>query len=262
MVPLVEQLAATWSSLDDLCSALTEEEWKRPTGCPGWTVQDNISHLVDYEGFALGRPRPKHEVGDRDHIRNDMGAVNEIGVDVRRERPGAAVLQELRELTAERLERLGQLTDEDLHSETQTPVGPGTVRDLLTLRVMDTWSHEQDIRRALGRPGHTRGPAVDTTVDYLLRFMPYAVAKLGGAPDGSTVVVHVDDRAPFVVAVDGGRGLAGDTVPDEPTVVLRLDAVQLQALTGGRADADPDAVDIAGDVELGRRIVRSLGFMP
>src|SRR4051812_30541422 len=137
MVPLVEQLAATWKSIGDLCAGLTDSEWSRPTGCPGWTVQDQVSHLVDYESFALGRPRPEHAVAALDHLRNDMGKINEIGVDVRRARSGAEVLAEFVEVTAARLERLAALTDDDLARETPTPAGPGTVRDLLTLRVMD-----------------------------------------------------------------------------------------------------------------------------
>lgn len=262
MLPLVEQLATTWTSVLDLCADLGEDEWKRPTGCPGWTVQDNVSHLVDYESFALGRPRPEHQVAEVPHARNDMGAVNEIGVDARRARTGAEVLEELREVTAERLRRLESLTEADLDRSTDTPIGPGTVRDLLTLRVMDTWSHEQDIRRALGRPGHTRGEAADTAIAYLLRFVPFAVAKLAGAPDGTTVVVHVEDRPPVAVGVQGRRGRTLDAVPDDPTIVLRTDVTQLQALTCGRSDADPAAVELAGDTALGRRIVEHLGFMP
>ena len=59
-------------------------------------------------------------------------------------------------MTAERLARLRQLAGQDLAAQTMTPAGPGTVADMLTLRVMDSWSHEQDIRRAVGRPGHVR----------------------------------------------------------------------------------------------------------
>lgn len=262
MLPLVEQLATTWTSVVALCADLDDEDWKRPTGCPGWSVQDNVAHLVDYESFALGRPRPDHRAADLAHTRNDMGAVNEVGVDARRARSGAEVLDELREVTTERLARLASLTDAELDREAQTPIGPGTVRDLLTLRVMDTWSHEQDIRRALGRPGHTRGDVVDTAVEYLLRFVPFAVGKLAAAPDGTTVVVHVEDRPPFAVGVEGGRGRALDVVPDAPTVVVRTDVAQFQALTCGRRDADPGAVDVSGDEALGRRIVERLGFMP
>lgn len=262
MIRLVELLATTWTSIDELCSSLTEDEWKRPTGCPGWSVQDNVSHLVDFEAFALGRPRPDHQVADLGHTRNDMGKGNEVGVDARRRLPGAEVLAEYREVTAARLDQLRALRDTDLDAEAMTPIGPGTVRDLLTLRVMDTWSHEQDIRRALGRPGHVDGPVVAHSVEYFSRFLPFAVAKLAGAPDGTTVVFHVGDLSPFAVVVDDGRGRALEPSPAEPTVVVRTDPGTFQALVGGRSDADASRVEVAGEVELGRRIVERLGFMP
>lgn len=262
MVPLVEQLAATWTSIEKLCAGLGEADWKRATGCPGWTVQDQLSHVIDYESFALGRPRPEHKVADLAHTKNDMGAVNEIGVDARRALPGGAVLAEFIDVMGDRLERLRTLTEDALEGETQTPVGTGTVRDLLTLRVMDSWSHEQDIRRALGRPGHAEGPAVETAVRYLSQFLPFAVAKKAGAPEGSSVVIEVEGVAATSVVVENGRGRAVDETIDDPTCRLRMDAPTFVALVGGRSDARPDDVQIEGDQALGRRIVGNLGFLP
>lgn len=261
MIPLVQHLAATWTSITELCSGLTEAEWKRPTGCPGWSVQDQVSHLVDYETFAIGRPRPEHTVDDLSIARNDMGKLNEIGVDFRRARTGAEVLAEFEEVTAARLERLAGLTEERLADEANTPIGPRTVRDLLRMRNMDTWSHEQDIRRALGKPGHASGPEADDAVAYWSQFLPFAVGKRAGAPDGTTAVFHIGDQAPVAVAVEDGRGRAAE-VPDDPTVVLRMDAVLFAALVGGRTDAKPEDVEIAGDEALGRTIASSLGFLP
>jgi uncharacterized protein (TIGR03083 family) len=262
MVPLVEQLAATWSSIEKLCAGFGDDDWSRPTGCPGWTVQDQLSHLIDFESFALGRPRPEHTVADLTHTKNDMGAVNEVGVDARRALPGSAVLAEFSEVTAERLEQLRSLTDDALEREVPTPVGPGTLRDLLTLRVMDTWTHEQDIRRALDAPGHTDGPAVETAVHYLSQFLPFAVAKKAGAPEGSSVVIEVEDVATTSVVVENGRGRAIDDTIDHPTCRLSLDASTFVALVGGRTDARPEDVRIEGDQALGGRVAANLGFLP
>jgi hypothetical protein len=33
------------------------------------------------------------------------------------------------------------------------------------IRIFDCWVHEQDMRRATGRPGHLTGPVVHTTSD-------------------------------------------------------------------------------------------------
>ena len=259
--PSIDHLELTWRSILDLCDGLTEPEWKRPTGCPGWTVQDNVAHLVDYEATALGRPRPDHTAPDVAHTKNALGQANEIGVDHRRRWTGQEVLDELREVTAERLVRLRALTAEDLAEEVATPAGPGTLADMLTLRVMDTWSHEQDIRRALGRAGHEDGPAAQEAVSHLCRSLPFVVGKRAGAPDGATVVVEVGDLHRVMIEVVDGRARAAAEVPPAPTVTLAMPVATFAALVGGRSDA-PDDVVITGDQVLGRAIVEGLGFMP
>jgi uncharacterized protein (TIGR03083 family) len=260
--PSIDHLEQTWRSLLDVCEDLTEEQWRLPTGCPGWSVQDVVAHLVDYEAGALGRPRPDHQPAPADHVRNPLGEANEVGVDARRHLTGAAVLQELREVTADRLAQLRGLTAEDLRREVTTPAGPGTVADMLTLRVMDTWSHEQDIRRVVGRPGHDRGPAVDEAVAYWARHLPYVVGKRAAAHEGATVVVEVGEAHRSAIEVVDGRArpIAGDP-PATPTVVLSMPAPTFAALVGGRSDA-PDDVAVAGDAELAGAIVANLGFLP
>jgi uncharacterized protein (TIGR03083 family) len=256
----VENLAATWASVDELCAGLPDGDWDLPTGCPGWTVKDHLSHLVDYESRALGRPAPDHDPGELPYLRNDMGRLNEVGVDARRNRPGVAVLGEFREVTAERLAQLGQLTEQDAGGPAMTPVGPGTVAELLTLRVMDSWSHEQDIRRAVGVPGHCDGPVVAEVVGYFTQFLPYVVGKRAAAPEGSKIVFRVGDLAPVAVEVTAGRGrIAHDA--GNATATLAMPVATFAALVAGRGDAPGDA-RIRGDRELGQRVLDSMGILP
>lgn len=259
--PSIEHLALGWAALDALCSSLSDEDWGRPTGCPGWTVQDQLAHLVDYESRAVGRAAPDHVPTEGAHVKNDLGRSNEIGVDHRRSSSPAELLEEFRDVTAARLEQLRALTDEDMKREVTTPAGPGTVADMLTLRVMDTWSHEQDIRRAVGRPGGVEGPAVEEALRYFTRFLPYVVGKRAGAPDGTTALFVLGGDRRVAVEVDGGRARAAAHAPESPTVTVSMPVATFAALVGGRSDA-PDDVVVTGDAALGRAIVDGLAIMP
>jgi len=264
---LVDNMAAVWASIETLCTGLSEEEWKTATDCPGWTVQDQLSHLSGNESSLLGRPAPSHQVGDLPHLKNPMGRMNETVVDFRRSWPGDKVLEEFREVTKERLGYLGGLSDDDLAKETNTPLGVRPLRDFLAVRIFDAWVHEQDMRRALGRAGHLEGAVAEHAVERASMAMPMVVGKKVGAGDGTTVVFDItgDAGRTLAVAVEGGRAKAVERAP-EPTVRLVMDAETYCCLGCGRWDAASaladGKVEIHGDQELGRRVVEQMNFMP
>ena len=257
----IEHLAATWASIGALCSDLTDEQWALATGCPGWSVQDHVSHLVDFESVALGRPRPPADVSGLAHLANALGEDNEIGVAARRSRTGREVLDELVEVTGSRLAQLRALDDADFDREVATTAGPGVLSDLLTLRVMDSWSHEQDLRRALGRPGHGVGGPAEESVGYFCRILPAIIGKRVRPPDGTTIVVDVDGVAALRIAVSGGRAAAVDEIAEPAPVTLAMSAPTLAAIVGGRSDA-PDDVVVQGDAELAEAVLAALPFLP
>ena len=48
MIPTdtIDKLALCFASLSSLGDQLTEDQWKSPTDCPGWTVRDNVAHMI------------------------------------------------------------------------------------------------------------------------------------------------------------------------------------------------------------------------
>jgi uncharacterized protein (TIGR03083 family) len=265
---LVDCLAEVWASIDGLGSALTEAEWKRPTECPGWSVQDNLAHLSSVEGMLLGRPAPEPELpADLPHVKNDVGRANEVFVDARRSWTGAEVLAEFRAVTAERLGVLRGLDEAGFGADSWTPVGPGTVRDALPFRIFDCWVHEQDMRRAVGRPGDLDSRAAEHTLGMMTGRMPFIVGKKVGAPDGLSVVFALSGplaREVVVEMVDGRAGMVPNA-PASPTVRLAMTTETFARLATGRVD--PDAarnagdVTIQGDVELGARVVDNMNYL-
>ena len=205
---LVDLMEHVWRSIDGLCSSLSEPEWKTPTDCPGWTVQDQVAHLGGAESRILGNPAPDHIPGETGHVKSEGGLSNEVLVDWRRSWTGRQVLDEFRDLTGQRVTALRSMTDEEFAAETQTPLGPAPVSEFISIRIMDAWVHEQDMRRALGRPGELEGPTAAHSLGRLIRAMPFVVARRAQAPDGATVVFDIAGPAGRVFA-GVGRGQSG-----------------------------------------------------
>ena len=204
---LVDLLEEVWTSIETLGEDLQESEWKRHTELPGWTVQDNLVHLSAIESMSLGRPWRGHEATDLRHVKNDVGRSNEHAVDSRRGWSGAQALAEFHVLTTERIAKLRALDEAGFGGDSWTPVGPGTVRDLLPFRIFDSWVHEQDMRRAVRREGNLGSGAARLTQDMVVDAMPFVIGKKVAPPDGSTVVFSIGSPLPreVAIAVAGGR---------------------------------------------------------
>ena len=265
---LLDMMEHTWRSIGELCGSLSEAEWKTPTDCPAWSVQDQVSHMSGSESGILGDPDPDHSPADVSHTRSEQGQRNEAVVDYRRSWTGQQVLDEFRANTGRRLEYLRGRSDEDFAAEMQTPIGPAPMAEFISIRIMDAWVHEQDIRRALDRPGHMDSPAAAHALDRILRAMPFVAARRAQAPDGATVVIDVSGPPGRVVAigVEGGRGRELEQVPGNPTVRIAMDAETFTCLGCGRWDPEEvlqsGRITIEGDAELGRSISRQMNIMP
>ena len=91
----ITALGEVWSSLSDLLGDLTDDEWCASSPLPGWSVQDNVAHIVGTEAMLAGESGPIFEI-DRDvnqHVRNDIGAFNEQWVESLRAVAPSDVLQ-------------------------------------------------------------------------------------------------------------------------------------------------------------------------
>lgn len=264
---VVVHLNQVWSSMAELGEQLSEADWKRPTEVPGWSVQDNLTHIVGIELTILGEPAPDHEPPDGlAHVKNDIGVHNEVFVDSRRELSGVEALAEFRAVTQRRLADLARYGPDDFARESWTPMGPGTVRDLLPFRVFDSWVHEQDMRRAVGRPGDLDSPVAAVALARIVGAMPFVVGKKAGAPDGSTVVFELSGPLGRAVAIGvDGRAALLDSVPDVPTVSIVTDTETFARLAVGRLDPpsalDAGTVRLFGDQGLARRVVEEMNFL-
>jgi uncharacterized protein (TIGR03083 family) len=263
-------LFAVWDSIDALLAGLPEAEWRAPTPLPGWCVQAVVSHIIGTESFLQGIPAPEPDVDVKalDHVRNDIGAMNECWVRHLGGESGDAVLQRLRAVTEGRRKVLQAMSEEDWNAETFTPAGPDSYGRFMRIRTFDCWMHEQDIRVAIQRPSadaELEGPATRLSLDEIAATLGFVVGKLAKAPDGSRI--QFDLTGPLArsirVNVDGRAQVVADFGGQEPTATVRVDALQFTRLAGGRpmCQARPQDVELAGDKDVAGRIVERLNFV-
>lgn len=258
-----------WQAIDDftrLLEDLSPSDWDAPTDLPGWDVRAVASHVAHVETVLATGVEEQAEIGDPPpaHITGLMGHYTEIGVVNRRDADPDAIINEIREAaTARRTALLADPpTDADAKPERIFGGLPWTWRTLMRNRPLDVWMHEQDVRRAVGRPGGMDTAPARHTAEYLAESLGFVLAKKVGAEPGTSLVLEMEGSSPFAFEVgEDRRGAALPTVPASPDVVLRMDRESFTCLAGGRRPA-PGPVVVEGDEALGQRVLDAMATVP
>lgn len=261
----VDALASTWGSTRELLATLTPDQWAVQTVLPGWDVQANVSHIIGTEAMFLNEPAPVVDLDESvtGHVRNEIGKLNEIWVQGLASWTPEEVLAKFDDFTKRRLEALRAMTQTDWDAESMTPAGKSTYGRFVQIRVFDCWFHEQDIREAVGRPGHLAGPAVAVTLDEVSTALGFVVGKKAKVPEGSTVSFELTGSSGRVINVAvGERAQVVESLHGPATVQISMPAVAFTRLCGGRAAVSvyADQITISGDEALGQQILAALAY--
>lgn len=261
---VLDGLYAVWDSIDTLAERLTPDQWQAPTALPGWSVHDVVAHLIGVESMLEGVDTPDADVdvSTLEHVRNDIGALNERWVRRLRGVSEAEMLERFRTVTAQRRSTLDAMPGDDWDAVTMTPAGPDSYGRFMRIRTFDCWMHEHDIRDATGMAAGEESEGARLALDEMAVAMGRVVGKLGGAPDGSRVAITLTGplARTINVAVDGRGRVVDDFGDAGPTTTITLDALLFARLCGGRT-GDSDEVAYDGDEAVGRGIVEHLNYV-
>ena len=270
--PTVPELVDTWQAalddLVDLVDPLTDEQWRRATPCPGWSVGDVVAHTVDIESVFSGAPRPEHtpEWDRLPHAASPFGQFTETGVDYRRATAKADVSAELRAII---LTRRAQIDAVPVGGEVMGFSGSMVpLSRFVRTRTFDVWAHEQDVRAAVGRDRHWSSAPAIVSFQQMAGALPYVWGKEVQAPEGAVVRISVTGpelESELYAVVDDGKGRACSAV-DDADVHLTLSWPDYMRLSCGRLDVDDPGLrgrlSLNGDSDLGEALLRAMAITP
>jgi uncharacterized protein (TIGR03083 family) len=229
--PVVRQRQRLVTVLADL----SEDEWRHPSRCEGWTVQDVVTHLVSTNGFwALSiqsglAGAPTQLLGAFDHVATPARLVDQAG--------GTSPAETLAQLTSSTEALVALIEGLDAAGWAvlaEAPPGHLPVWLVADHALWDGWVHERDIVLPLGR-----SPWVDA--DEVLTCLRYGAAlgrafqACAGAGEPGTVVLQVRDpdaRVVVTATTDAVRSHDGPA-PDD-AVHGDGDAVELLEMLSTR----------------------------
>jgi uncharacterized protein (TIGR03083 family) len=232
---------------------LDADAWNRPTECPLWSVKDVYAHIAGVEAWSA-QGSPAYREPTQDFIDAQVAA--------RREHAPAALLAEFRDVAGVRQKQLDEAENQPtMFIPILRADGPSELG--LRLRVFDLWTHEQDIRLAVDRPGNLATESARIAQGVLVQTLPRSVAKAAEAPPGSSVRLTVTGDLPIdvMVAVDAEK--RGALVPPgDCDAHLTMTSESFARLGAGRGMVADYDIAVAGDEALARRVLASLNVAP
>jgi len=230
--------AEEYSRFAEVLAGLSEDDWRAPTSCPGWTIRDMAGHTLGMAELAASLPEMARQL-----FRATVAA----------KRSGRPQIDELTGLQVRKHERLSvpELVDAVrrvgpkavagrrrrpavMRSRTIVDQGPdgasperwkvGFMTDTILTR--DPWMHRSDIAQALGRPmeltpEHDGVIVADVVAEWALRHgQPYDLTLTGpagghwssGTP-GEAISLDAEQFCRTVSGRASGAGLLAVFVP-------------------------------------------------
>jgi uncharacterized protein (TIGR03083 family) len=231
----------TAAELADLLDELGPEEWDRPTRVADLTVRTLLRHLVGVERYLLGQldRRPARPARRRiDHIPGALAAAGDLD--------GADGPQLSRAWWLEVMDLVAACSELGPDHPVAYYDLAGSVRGLLVVRTFELWTHDDDIRKATGRPANDLDDArLGLMAGALLDVLPVGMALARTTRPGRTARIELTDIG---VAVD--VSLAPGQASGVPDVRITTDALHLCRRAANRLSIDELDVHVEGDRSL------------
>lgn len=240
MSPTIEAITKDRAELLAICRGLPDAAWAHDSGCPGWSVQDLVSHMacsfwlaVDPAKLPDPGPLPAERAAD-------------LYVESRRGMSAEQILQDYESVSSRGLEVLAAIEGQDI----EIPLGdvgtyPGSV--VPTALAFETFVHlRYDLFEPAG-PLAGEPPAADElrlapTLDWIEAALPQQNAELLSDMVGA-VDLHLDGLVTRELRIGAGDVVARVTT-DAQAFVRWITQRGTWAGLGVRSEGDPHALRV------------------
>ena len=259
------------AELLDLLRALSPPDWERLTWATRWRVRDVVAHMLDgdirrlsfhRDGLAPpGGPGPGG-YGDLVRYLDDLNATWVAAA----ERIAPRVLVDLVAVTGPQIAAFVQSLDPDAPSFWSVAwAGDGPSATWLDVgrEYTERWHHQQQVREAVGAPGLTAPHWLAPVLEVSAWALPRAYREAAGAP-GDAVTLVVSGAAgsawSLVRSSTGWELFTGEAAAPRARIVMSEDTAWRLYFGYPGLDAAM-RVQVSGDVDLGRVVLKALAVM-
>ena len=262
------------AALLELLSSLSDEEWGRPTVCPGWSAKDVALHLLgdDIGRLSRGRdafaPAAFAPTGRGDFEAELLAFINrqnERWVEATR-RLSPRLLIDLLRWSGEETRRYFESLDPYILGEPVSWAGPEPAPVWLDVarEYTERWLHQQQIRDAVGKPGLKERRLFAPVLDTFARALPQTYRDVA-APAGTHVRLTItgDAGGAWSLVRDGAGWRLHTHADGEPQAAVVLDQETAWRLftKGISRDEALATATISGERALGLKVLETVSII-
>jgi uncharacterized protein (TIGR03083 family) len=247
----------------DLLKGFDQEDWNKPTVCPGWTVKDVALHLLGVEVGNLSSRRDRHSLGasiaDWDDLVHFVNEWNEAWVQVSR-RISAPLLIDLLELTGRQM--CAYFLTLDLHAMggSVSWAGPQSAPVWLDVarEYTERWHHQQHIRDAVGIQGLKQPKYFTPVLATFARALPHTFRNVNVSENTVvTLTIRGDSGGHRSIRREDQKWVfyEGDSEQSDSEVILPEDIAWRIFSRGLNKTQVLENVTLKGDSSLGSKVL-------
>jgi len=270
-VPIFEEIQ---QELISLLKSLSQEEWDYDTSSTTWSVKDIAAHLLDGDLRRLSLHRDKHTlpepsdpIHDYESLVTYLNEVNNRWINAAK-RLSPTLIIELTEFTTPKVvQHLQELDPNGAALFSVGWAGENESRNWFDIarEYTEKWHHQQQIREAVGRPLLLQKRWLSPLICTLIRGVPPVYNTYVPYGIDETVKIYIsgviDEN--WLLVFENGNWQLFKADHETPNTRIEIDddtawRIFTKSIT---EDEALSKINITGNHELGRLIVKTVSFM-